>query len=57
VESLGFFDLKLNDVHKEEFLDLSQERESMDCKKLHLILEKVKIKQEIKNEELGSKNW
>ncbi|KAE8021214.1 hypothetical protein FH972_007128 [Carpinus fangiana] len=38
VESLGFLDVKPNDVHKEEFLDLSQERESMDCKKLHLIL-------------------
>jgi hypothetical protein len=28
----------------------------MDCKKLHLIPEKVEIKQEIKNEELGEQD-
>jgi hypothetical protein len=45
VASLGFVDLKPNDVHNEEFLDLSQERESMKFRKLQFISEKVEIKE------------
>jgi hypothetical protein len=47
VASLGFIDLKPNDVHKEEFLDLSQERESMKFRKLHFISDNVDIKEGI----------
>jgi hypothetical protein len=47
VEFLNFFDLKPKDVHKEEFLDLSQERESMKFRKLHFISDNVEIKEGI----------
>jgi hypothetical protein len=45
VASLGFVDLKPNDVHNKEFLDLSQERESMKIRKLHFISKNMEIKE------------
>jgi hypothetical protein len=52
----SFDDISQNMANKDGALDLFSECESMDCKKLHLIPEKVEIKQEIKNEELGEQD-